>query len=272
MCGIVAAVAKNPALTLEHAPSVERILDAMAYRGPDARGIRQRRNVIMGHRRLSIIDLSDAGRQPMHDVQHGLHIVFNGEIYNYKELRGDLEDRGYRFRTHTDTEAILGAYHVYGSQFLEKLRGMFAFVLHDESAQKVFLCRDRMGKKPLYYYFDSEQLLVCSEIKFLYAFQAVPLSIAWEHVRAFFALQYVPGTATFLNEINKIAPGECLELDLRTWRTASTRYWRVSDHLGSDSSSDIGIRQVDEMIRESVRYRLVADVEIGILLSGGRLS
>ena len=269
MCGIVAAVARDPAVTQMFAPAVERILDAMAYRGPDARGIWADRRVVLGHRRLSIIDLSDAGAQPMHDGANGLHITFNGEIYNYQELRRDLERQGYRFHSRTDTEVILGAYHVYGRNFLAKMRGMFAFVLFDEKNGKVLLCRDRMGKKPLFYYFDGRQLLACSELKGLYAFQGISLSPDPAGIGAFFSLQYVPGTGTILKEVKRIAPGECLELDLRSWRATSFLYWSVYDHIGCHAGPAVKIDEIDAAIRESVRYRLIADVEVGILLSGG---
>lgn len=269
MCGIVAVVARDPAEVRARVPEVERILDATAYRGPDARGLWHSEQVVLGHRRLSIIDLSDAGTQPMHDAANGLHITFNGEIYNYRELRRELEERGYRFHTNTDTEAILAAYHVFGSAFPERLLGMFAFVLYDEQRAKVLLCRDRLGKKPLLYYCDGERLLAASELKCLYAFQAINLSPDPGAIADFFSLQYVPGPGTILQEIKKIKPGECVELDLRTWHTTSNIYWSVYDHLDRANGASVGVDEVDAAIQTSVRYRLIADVEVGILLSGG---
>lgn len=269
MCGIVAVAARNPAEVNARVPEVERILDATAYRGPDARGIWKGSQVLLGHRRLSIIDLSDAGTQPMHDATNGLHITFNGEIYNYRELRRDLAEHGYRFHTNTDTEVILAAYHVYGKAFLSRLLGMFAFVLYDEQRAKVLLCRDRLGKKPLMYYCDGQRLLAASELKCLYAFKNIALSPDTRAIADFFSLQYVPGPSTILREVKKIEPGECLELDLRTWQTTSFLYWSVHDHLGPGTGPSVGVDEIDAAIRESVRYRLIADVEVGILLSGG---
>ncbi len=267
MCGIVAAAVRNPGEAPARAGEVERILDAISYRGPDARGIWQHDQVVLGHRRLSIIDLSEAGTQPLHAQEHGLHITFNGEIYNYRELRRDLEARGYRFHTSTDTEAILAAYHVYGGSFASRLVGMFAFVLYDESRAKVVLCRDRLGKKPLFYYCDNDRLLAASELKCLYAFHGLDLSPDPGAIADFFALQYVPGPGTILREVKKIEPGECRELDLRTWETTSRTYWSVFDHAGAAQTA--GLEEIDSAIEDSVRYRLIADVEVGILLSGG---
>jgi len=269
MCGIVAAVAKDPMLTQIRKHELEIILDRMAYRGPDSRGAWSVPHVLMGHRRLSIIDLSDAGTQPFHDLAHNLHITFNGEIYNYRELRKDLEVCGYRFHSDTDTEVILGAYYIYGRNFLNKLRGMFAFILFDAEKKKVLLCRDRMGKKPLYYYFDGKELLSSSEIKFLHGFKGATLSIDPESLRAFFSLQYIPGPHTIYTEVRTVEPGECVELDMNTWQVTLNTYWSIHDQFCSLPASGHELESIDAALAESVRYRLIADVDIGILLSGG---
>jgi asparagine synthase (glutamine-hydrolysing) len=268
MCGIVAAVVRNPAETHTRMPEVERILDAISYRGPDARGLWHDERVVLGHRRLSIIDLSEAGTQPMHDRSGGLHITFNGEIYNYRELRRDLEAQGYCFHSSTDTEVILAAYCIYGRDFLSHLLGMFAFVLYDEPGGCVLLCRDRLGKKPLLYYHDDERLLAASELKCMYAFQDIDLDPDPAAVADFFSLHYVPGPGTILRGIRKVEPGECIELHLPDWKKKSRLYWSVLDYAGR-SLPDAGIDEVDAALQDSVRYRLIADVEVGVLLSGG---
>jgi asparagine synthase (glutamine-hydrolysing) len=267
MCTIAAAIVRNPDEIHARVPEVKRILDATGYRGPDASGIWNDNQVLLGHCRLSIIDLSDAGTQPMHDEAHGLHITFNGEIYNYRELRKDLEKSGYRLHSDTDTEVILGAYHVYGKTFLSRLMGMFAFVLYDKQNAQVLLCRDRLGEKPLLYYFDNKRLLAASELKCLYAFKGITLSPDPDAIADFFSLQYIPGPGTILQEVKKVAPGECLTLDLRTWQTTSFLYWSVYDHLGTAPPTHID--HIDAAIEDSVRHRLIADVDVGILLSGG---
>lgn len=269
MCGIAAAVAPDPAEVRARVSEIERILEALCYRGPDAGGTWADSRVVLGHRRLSIIDLSDAGTQPMHDTANGLHITFNGEIYNYRELRSDLEGSGYRFRTDTDTEVLLAAYHVWGTAFPAHLKGMFAFVLYDERREKVLLCRDRLGKKPLLYYHDGSRLLAASELKCLYAFRGITLTPDPGAAADFFALQYVPGPGTILREVKRLEPGECLELDLRTWRTSSRQYWSVYGCLVPGPEPPPGIDEIEAALKESVRYRLIADVEVGILLSGG---
>jgi asparagine synthase (glutamine-hydrolysing) len=269
MCGIVAAIAKDPMLVQHRVSEMELIIDHMSYRGPDAYGIWATPHVIMGHRRLSIIDLSEAGTQPLHDLKHNLHITFNGEIYNYREIRKELEARGYRLHTDTDTEVILGAYHVYGRDFLKMLRGMFAFVLFDAENKKVLLCRDRMGKKPLYYYLDGEELLVASEIKFLHAFKGISLSIDPESLRAYFSLQYIPGPHTIYTEVRTVPPGECVELDMHSWKASQYAYWSIHDQFRFSPVAGSELAAIDTALAESVRYRLIADVEIGILLSGG---
>jgi len=268
MCGIVAAVVRNPAEVRARIPEVERILDAISYRGPDARGLWHDEQVVLGHRRLSIIDLSEAGTQPMHDRSGDLHISFNGEIYNYRELRRDLEAQGYCFHSSTDTEVILAAYCIYGRDFASRLLGMFAFVLYDEAGDCVLMCRDRLGKKPLLYYHDDERLLAASELKCMYAFQGLDLEPDPGAIQDFFALHYVPGPGTILHKIRKVEPGECVELHLPTWRIRSRLYWSVLDYAGR-TLPDAGIEEVDTALQDSVRYRLIADVEVGVLLSGG---
>jgi asparagine synthase (glutamine-hydrolysing) len=269
MCGIVAAFTKDPVKVQDRISEVNNILDRMAYRGPDAKGLWSVANGIMGHRRLSIIDLSDAGVQPLHDWEHNLHIVFNGEIFNYQELRKELIARGYLFHTDTDTEVILGAYCIYGMDFLQMLRGMFAFVLFDAAKMKVLLCRDRIGKKPLYYFMDEDELLVTSEIKFLHGFKGIPLSIDSESLGDYFALQYIPGPYTIYTDVRSVVPGEYVELDMHTWRADTCPYWSIQDQFHSLSASADESARIDALIGDCVRYRLIADVDIGILLSGG---
>ncbi|MFP5213651.1 MAG: asparagine synthase (glutamine-hydrolyzing) [Acidobacteriota bacterium] len=267
MCGIAGVITRETGCAERYRRSMELALGAMAHRGPDASGLWASPHAVLGHRRLSIIDLSDAGIQPMHDTENGLHITFNGEIYNYKALREEVESRGYRLRTHTDTEVILGAYRCFGEGFLDRLRGMFAFALYDEPHRKVLLCRDRLGKKPLYYHMDGERLIVSSELKALYAFDDLSPTLDVESVRAFLCLQYVPGPQSICKEIMRVEPGGFVSLDLRSWTVAGRKYWSFRDHIGpAREASDEDLARV---VEESVGYRLVADVEVGVLLSGG---
>jgi asparagine synthase (glutamine-hydrolysing) len=268
VCGVFGIITRIPDVVEGYREAASSVLHHMAHRGPDAQGLWCGNHGLLGHRRLSIIDLSEAGTQPLHDAERGLHIVFNGEIYNYPELRLEFEAEGYRFRTRTDTEVILAAYALSGMQFLARLRGMFSFILWDDQRQRVFLCRDRLGKKPLYYHFGSQILAASSEIKSFHALREVPLSIAPEGLRAYLTNQYITGPQTIYREVLKVLPGQCLTLDIPSWCLASHCYWSLADHVGR-SAGGVPLESIDASLAESVRYRLVADVEVGVLLSGG---
>lgn len=266
MCGIVGLFTREQLLLQPDEERMQRVLDKLAYRGPDGWGIWKQDRALLGHRRLSIIDLSDAGVQPLEVPGKNLVITFNGEIYNYKEIRETLVSHGYTFRSHTDTEVILLAYDHYGVDFLQHLRGMFAFCLFDRNKNKVLLARDPAGEKPLYYYFDSHRLVFSSEIKAFHAFPEIQLSIDAESVKAFFSLQYIPGSNSIYNEIKRLSAGSVLELDLDTWEIRQQKYWSIENNPIKHLSTP---EEIDYLLSESVKYRLVADVEVGLLLSGG---
>jgi len=244
---------------------MKRLLEKFSYRGPDGDGIWKSDRVLLGHRRLSIIDLSPAGAQPFVDETRGLVITFNGEIYNYKEIRSRLASLAYTFQSQTDTEVILCAYDHYGMDFLTQLRGMFAFCIYDQKRNTAILARDAAGEKPLYYYLDNDHLVFTSEIKTLHAFPDLDLSLDIESVKAFFVLQYIPGPHTVYKQVKRLPAGCALKIHLEPWEANVTRYWNLeSDRLDPSTPEEL-----DELLAESVRYRLVSDVEIGLLLSGG---
>lgn len=266
MCGIVGLIYRDRPILVDDKANLDKVLEKLSYRGPDGRGKWNSEKVLLGHRRLSIIDLSDAGIQPFIAQEGKLVITFNGEIYNYREIRETLISHGYTFHTHTDTEVILLAYDYYGVDFLHYLRGMFAFCLFDRRKNKILLARDPAGEKPLYYYFDSQRLVFSSEIKVFHAFPEVPLSIDVESVKAFFCLQYAPGPHSVYNEIKRLPAGSMLELNLDTWEIRQQKYWSIERYLNNQLSTP---EEIDFLLSESVKYRLVADVEVGLLLSGG---
>ncbi|HEY3473450.1 MAG TPA: asparagine synthase (glutamine-hydrolyzing), partial [Anaerolineales bacterium] len=245
---------------------MERILAKLAYRGPDGRGSWTSDKCLLGHRRLSIIDLSSAGAQPLVDEKLGLVITYNGEIYNFQEIRSRLASFGYTFHSQSDTEVILYAYDRYGIDFVSHLRGMFAFCLFDSKKNKAILARDPAGEKPLYYYQDDEKIIFASEIKTLHAFPDIELSIDVESVRAFFALQYIPGPHTVYERVRRLPAGCVLEIDLDQWTLRESQYWALA---GNDFHQASSPQEIDDLLSESVRYRLIADVEVGLLLSGG---
>lgn len=241
----------------------------LAHRGPDGDGYYLEGPVAFGHRRLSIIDLSAAGRQPMANDSGDVVITYNGEIYNYRELRAELEDLGYQFQSHTDTEVILRGYEAWGEACVERLNGMFAFVIYDRKNELLFLVRDRLGVKPLYYYLDEGKLIFASELKAILADGSVSREFDYESLGDFFSLNYIPPPRTPFQKIRQILPGH-----FGIWQNSSLKcrqYWDVNfDKVNANSSSENEIiPQLLELVKNSVSLRLVADVPVGAFLSGG---
>ncbi len=240
---------------------------AMSHRGPDGEGVWTDGNVGLAHRRLAIIDLSAAASQPMCNEDGSVWITFNGEIYNFQELRKELEVRGHSFRTHSDTEAIIHAYEEYGRGCLEKLRGMFAFAVWDTRSRTLFLARDRVGKKPLFYFHGADRFLFASEIKALLTDSTIPRQpdpIAIDH---FLALGYVPGPRTAFLHIQKLPPAHWLEL--RDGKVEFGRYWKLRYTPKRKISMEDAVSELRWRLAEAVRLRLVSDVPLGAFLSGG---
>ena len=265
MCGIIGLFTRERPIFPTDQEQMQCLLEKIAYRGPDGVATWTANKCLLGHRRLSIIDLSAAGAQPFEISEMGLVITFNGEIYNYMEIRETLVSQGYTFRSHSDTEVILYAYDHYGIDFLKRLQGMFAFCLVDQKKNVAILARDAAGEKPLYYYMDSGRLIFSSEIKMFHAFPDLDLAIDIESVKAFFALQYIPGPHTIYTHIRKLPAGHMLEISLDTWKARETSFWSFKETHLSPSTPE----EIDALLSESVRYRLIADVEVGLLLSGG---
>jgi asparagine synthase (glutamine-hydrolysing) len=266
MCGIAGAVGLRPAAAA--LAVVRRMTDAIIHRGPDDDGAFVDEGVAFGIRRLSIIDLAQ-GHQPIW-TERGTGIVFNGEIYNYRALRADLEARGVRFRTQSDTEVIARLYDAEGIACLRRLDGMFAICLYDPAAGMLHLARDRLGKKPLYYGEIGDAFYFASEIKAILAVLPQRPGINRQAVQDFLTLRYVPGPDTIWNGIHKLEPATCLTLDLSSRRLTTTAFWSVefrSEQL--DRSRDY-VGEFERMLLGAVQKRLVAaDVPVGILLSGG---
>ncbi len=244
----------------------------MIKRGPNASGIFVQRGLALGHRRLKVIDLSEASSQPMIDAQLGLAIVFNGCIYNYPELRKELEDKGYRFFSNGDTEVILKAYDAWGESFVDRLNGMFAFALWERKSGKLLLVRDRLGIKPLYYFETANCLRFASTLPALLAGGGVDTSIdpvALHYYLTFHAV--VPAPHTILTGVRKLPPGSMLIIEPGGTRRQE-QYWRVTygAQPGDEKLSVADWRErVNEVLRKAVRRRLIADVPVGVLLSGG---
>lgn len=245
----------------------EAMGQAIVHRGPDAGATWLDESVALVHRRLSILDLSDAGIQPMVSHSGRYVIAFNGEIYNFQELRNNLSRQGQSFRTGTDTEVLLTLYELEGPSCLERLNGMFAFAIWDRVAQKLFLARDRLGKKPLYYYEADGQFAFASEIKALLPVPFVRTEIRYDAVRDFFAYQYVPDPKTIYQNLHKVPPGHWLMADEQGSRLE--QYWDVSFGTPSTASVSELTDGLYNLIDDAVRLRMVSDVPLGAFLSGG---
>jgi asparagine synthase (glutamine-hydrolysing) len=239
----------------------------LAHRGPDADGFYLSSGIGLGHRRLSIIDLS-TGDQPLANEDGTVWVVFNGEIYNFAELRAELERSGHQFKTHTDTEVIVHGYEQWGDRLMDRFRGMFAFALWDERRRRLLLVRDRLGIKPLFYCVTASGLTFGSEIKALLQDPDVPRDLCAESIDAYLTLQYVPGPRTIYRDIWKLPPGHLLSAE--QGRVTVRRYWDLTfTGKGDASREEEYLERLDDLVRESVKIRLLSDVPLGAFLSGG---
>ena len=266
MCGI-AGIVGSARDYIADAADVHRMCRAIVHRGPDDEGIYARGCAGLGMRRLSIIDLS-TGHQPIHNEDRSIWVVFNGEIYNFPELRRGLQADGHRFYTNTDTEVIVHLYERYGSDCVQKLRGMFSFALWDERRQNLLLARDRLGKKPLHYALTGGRLLFGSEIKALLAVSPELASVSSEGILNFFCFGYVPDPFTAFTRIEKLSPGHLLEF--HNGRIEVRQYWDMPEYSDYEPRSEEEcLEQLEQQLAEAVRIRLMSDVPLGALLSGG---
>lgn len=291
MCGIAGFIdfRRNTGIEV-----LKDMTDALTHRGPDDSGYEvydaPGAAVGFGQRRLSILDLSPLGHQPMHfsrgeggangrwaggggTERYGDLIVnFNGEIYNFKEIREELIARGYSFASWSDTEVILKGYDCWGMDVVQKFVGMFAIALYDKRADKVLLIRDRAGVKPLYYFRKGEILLFGSELKALYRHPGFEKTVDANSLALFLQFSYIPAPHSIFKDTFKLLPGHYLELDLRNREQRQVKYWDVFDYYNQpklDLSDEEAIRETDHLLKNAYEYRMVADVPVGLFLSGG---
>ena len=248
------------------AVALKRATDAMAHRGPDDEGLHLDGNVGLGNRRLSIIDLP-GGHQPLSNEDESIWITFNGEIYNYRDLRQNLLTRGHQFRTNSDTETILHLYEEYDLAFLDHLRGMFAFAIWDGRKRRLLLARDRLGVKPVFYRLEPGRLAFASELRALKELLPRPPEIEPQSVYDFFGFRYIPAPRTFYKGIEKLLPGHYLLADSQGVR--SHAYWDIPPEEETLKNTKEIAAEVVDHLREAVRLRLIADVPLGVFLSGG---
>jgi asparagine synthase (glutamine-hydrolysing) len=276
MCGICGKISlKGETVSSD---LISRMMGSLVHRGPDDEGsyINSVRtnggsniSLGLGHKRLSIIDLSADGRQPLTNEDESLWLVFNGEIYNHPTLRQGLIARGHRFRSQTDSEVILHLYEEKGIDALQEFNGMFAFALWDEANQKLFLCRDRLGIKPLVYFQNSSSLVFASEIQALLQDKSIPRELDWEALRLYLTFNYVPAPLTIYQGIRKVPPGHYL-----LWEkgSASThQYWDIPSNDRANSLDDFHqhSQRLRQTLEDAVKLRMIADVPLGAFLSGG---
>jgi asparagine synthase (glutamine-hydrolysing) len=271
MCGIAGFIDFN-ACSSRHL--VCEMTNAVSHRGPDGLGVYfdQYENIQigLGHRRLSIIDLSAAADQPLHF--DGLHIVYNGEIYNYEEIRSDLISLGHQFETHSDTEVILHAWRQWSENSIGRWRGMFSIALFDEKSNEIILIRDRAGVKPLHYYWNDGLFLFASELKSLHKHPGFSKQIDTSSLALYLQYGYVPSPRCIFRDTHKLLPGHILRLNLTDHRKQLVRYWNVYDAYNQPKlniSFSEAITETEKILTDSFRYRMVADVPVGVFLSGG---
>ena len=268
MCGITGFVGTGTR------DDIRRMTGALEHRGPDAEGFWHdpAEGVFFGHRRLSIVDLT-GGAQPMSSEDGRLVIVFNGEIYNQRILRGELERAGARFVTdHSDTEVLLHGYRLWGDDFVNKLNGMWAFALYDRERKRMLLSRDRFGKKPLFYTLQNGIFAFASELSALRKHGALHLSRSEKALKKYFAYGYIPAPHTVFSEVSKLPGGHSLSYDLKSGALATTKYWdfQIEPYdVVPDNAEDVWCEQIRERLSAAVGRRLMSDVPLGVFLSGG---
>ncbi len=257
MCGICGFNGEDKELLI-------KMTSLLSHRGPDGEGFYSDGMMSFGHRRLSIIDLSTSGKQPMSNEDGTIWITFNGEVYNFQELRNELEKKGHSFSSNTDTETIIHGYEEWGENVVQRLNGMFAFAIWDTNKKRLFLARDRLGVKPLYYYWNGERFLFASEIKAILAETSVPRKLNQNALRHYLNLRYISGNETLFEAITVLPPGHTLTLQGKNLQ--QKQYWDLPVQQNELIGTAVEIR---ERLQESVRKRLIADVPVGVYLSGG---
>ncbi len=267
MCGIAGFFSVSQRFS---EPELQAMTDSLAHRGPNASGYFKDAIVGLGHRRLSVIDLSDNASQPMHSADKRYVMVYNGEVYNYREIATELKLK-YKtnFRSASDSEAILEAYVQYGPEFVQKLNGMFAIVIYDKLKNELFICRDRLGIKPLYYYWDGTNFAFASELKALKKLTSVPLEINELAISQFLHLGFIPAPNSIYKSIYKLEAGSMLQISKNG--LDHQKFWSVKSKITRDviTNEKKALVLLSDLMMSSIQYQLKSDVPFGVFLSGG---
>ncbi len=264
MCGIVGLINKS-GLQADY-NILKKMADTIHHRGPDDDGVMIDGPVGFFHKRLSIIDIA-GGQQPM--TYKDFTIVYNGEIYNYIELREDLKKKGHLFETSSDTEVILHMYKEYGKNFLNLLNGMFAFIIYDKNQKEIFIARDHFGIKPLYWYYDEDLIAFGSEIKALLAHPAIQAESDPDNLYEYLTFQFIMGPGTMFKNIYKILPGHYMCINLKNWEIKEEKYWEPNFNIDHYHTEEYFIVELDKILKKTIYQQLRSDVPIGTYLSGG---
>ena len=272
MCGIIGITSNKNQVNKEFLIEGR---DSMIHRGPDSSGIwiSEDKKIGFGHRRLSIIDLSDSGHQPMTSSDRNLVITFNGEIYNYLQLREELYSLGYKFVSDSDTEVLLKSYEEWGESCIEKINGMFAFAIYDKNNSKIFLARDRAGEKPLFYSSNDDSFYFSSELKGLIKIDMSIKKIDKDSLNIYLSSGYIAGNKSIYENVSKLPPASVLTYDIKTGKKNVSTYWKpifknIKTKVNLSKQNQL-INELDSLLEDAVKRQMVADVPIGVLLSGG---
>ena len=269
MCGILGQINRKGPVNRE---LFLRMLATMGKRGPDQEGVYFSANAAFGHKRLSILDLTESGRQPMTDEAAGLAMVFNGEVYNYQEVRNSLRG-SYSWKSRTDTEVLLNAYKELGPGLADKLEGMFAFAIYDKKEQLLTFARDHFGKKPLYYYLDDDTFCFASELKAIIANPEIKAKLRVDELSLskYLFYGYIPSPNSIFDKIKKLEPATTFQFDVKNWKVTGVRkFWNLEAvQIDKNISEGEILEKTEALIKESVKKRLMSDVPLGIFLSGG---
>jgi len=265
MCGIDGIISKNK-INLQ---TLKEMNECLKHRGPDSEGIFQDENVGLAMRRLKVIDL-ETGDQPIFNETKTIVCIFNGEIYNFKYLRDELERKGHVFESKTDTEILVHGYEEWGiNELLSRLNGMFAFCIYDKTKRKVILARDRIGEKPLYYFFNQNDFIFASELRSILRSNKVPLEISKSGLYCYLAVHYVPGDMCIIKNVRKLLPGHYLELDVDSLSFNLVEYWDLKERNFVEREYDEYVSYVKKLVEDAIMLRTVSDVPLGVFLSGG---
>ncbi|HKC67655.1 MAG TPA: asparagine synthase (glutamine-hydrolyzing), partial [Bacteroidia bacterium] len=270
MCGISGYFSVKNSFNEEDAYAMA---NALNHRGPDSKNFFFHNHLGFAHNRLQIIDLSERGNQPMHSANDRFAIIYNGEVYNYNEIASQLKSKdsgkGIHFNSSTDTEVILETFALYGPAFIEQLNGMFAFAIYDKKLEELYIYRDRIGIKPLYYYWDGTDFVFASEIKALKAVKKLNLKLNYAAVPQYLNLGFIPSPYSIYENVYKLDPGCFLKINKNG--ISKNKYWALSNELSDEVIKDEkkAIIFISELLTSSIQYQLKSDVPFGVFLSGG---